>query len=140
MNTHPNYVLLIDDDKVTNYYNQRIVNKYGKIKDAIAVSSGKNALEYLKEAEQGKAAKPSLIFLDINMPAMNGWEFVDEYKKLNVEFTRDIKLIMLTTSSNPDDYEKSQQIDHVDDYINKPLSVDLLSKIIKSHYKFKVIE
>lgn len=138
MKNHINYVLLIDDDKVTNYYNKRIVNKYGKVKDVIAVSSAKNALEYLKEAELGITKKPNLIFLDINMPAMNGWEFVDEYKKLNTEFTKDIKLVMLTTSNNPDDYQRSLQIDTIDDYINKPLSVDLLSEIIKSHYSVKV--
>ena len=140
MKTHINYVLLIDDDKVTNYYNQRIVNKHEKINDVVAVTSGKNALKYLKEAEQGLVEKPNLIFLDINMPAMNGWEFVEEYKKLNSDFTKDIKLVMLTTSNNPDDYQRSLQIDSIDDFINKPLSKDLLSEIIKSHYELKVIK
>jgi len=140
MKTHINYVLLIDDDKVTNYYNQRIVNKYDKIKDVVAVTSGKKALEYLKNAEKGLVEKPNLIFLDINMPAMNGWEFVQEYKKLNADFTKDIKLVMLTTSNNPDDYQRSLQIDSIDGFINKPLSTDLLSEIVKSHYNLKTVE
>lgn len=137
MKTNSNYVLLIDDDKVTNYYNQRIVNKHAEIKDAVAVTSGKNALEYLKEAQQGLVEKPSLIFLDINMPAMNGWEFVDHYNKLDKSFTKDIKLVMLTTSNNPDDLNRSKTIEGIDDFINKPLSVNILTEVIELHYQPK---
>jgi len=140
MKTDINYILLIDDDKVTNYYNQRIINKCATVMDSIAVSSGENALKYLKEAEEGKTVKPNLIFLDINMPAMNGWEFVEEYNKLNKDFTKDIKLVMLTTSNNPEDYQRSLKIDTINDFINKPLSVDLLMDIVKSHYKLNIIK
>ncbi|WP_452224796.1 response regulator [Lacinutrix chionoecetis] len=130
-------VLLIDDDKVTNFYNTKIINRHLNFKDVVAVTSGKKALEYLQEAMKGLLIKPNLIFLDINMPAMNGWEFVAEYNKLDSAFTQDIKLVMLTTSNNPEDHDRSKAIIAIDDFINKPLSVELLTNLLNSHYTIK---
>lgn len=127
-------VLLIDDDKVTNFYNKRVVAKLDNFKEINAVTNGQKALDYLKESQNGLCKKPDLIFLDINMPAMNGWEFIEEFKKLDSRFTSNIKVVMLTTSDSPKDYKRSLTIDSVDDYINKPLSIDLLSNLIDEHY------
>ncbi|WP_299885985.1 response regulator [uncultured Lacinutrix sp.] len=131
-------VLLIDDDKVTNFYNKKVLTKHEEFKEIIAVTSGENALKHLTEASKGLCLKPNLIFLDINMPAMNGWEFILEYNKLDKKFTKDIKLVMLTTSNNPDDYKRSKEIETVNDFINKPLSIDLLSNLIENHYEKKI--
>lgn len=65
---------------------------------------------------------------------MNGWEFLVEYKELDQSIIKDIKLIMLTTSANPKDYKKSQSNTFVDDFVNKPLSVNILDDIIETHY------
>ncbi len=130
-----NTVLFIDDDRVTNFYNERVVSKHQNFKNTISVNSGKAALEYLMEVENDNAIKPDLIFLDINMPAMNGWEFIEEYKKLNVDVTNGIKIIMLTTSSSSSDFERYKKLKIVNDYINKPLSFDLLEDIVKVHYQ-----
>lgn len=127
-------VLLIDDDVATNFYNKRVVNKHGVFNDIITVDSGVKALHYLLEASKGKFQKPSLIFLDINMPGMNGWEFLHEYEKLDHTITNGIKLIMLTTSTNVDDYNRSLTYKSVNDFINKPLSVNLLDNVIETHY------
>ncbi len=135
MNTSTvNTILFIDDDKVTNFYNRKIVNKYKKVKNVISVDSGKSALEYLLNAETNASSIPDLIFLDINMPGMSGWEFIEEYKKIDPKITKNIKVILLTTSSNNEDYERSKQIEIIDGYINKPLSVNLLEEIVKEHY------
>ncbi|MBU2949811.1 response regulator [Tamlana agarivorans] len=123
--------LLIDDDKFTSFYNEKIVKKHNKFGEIISLNSAKSALEYLEEAIAGKALKPDVIFLDINMPAMNGWEFIEAYKELDTKFTDDIKIIMLTTSSNPKDKERSQTLNEITDYINKPLSLAILDNIIE---------
>jgi len=128
-------VLLIDDDIATNFYNKRIVKRHREFREVVTVNSGTKALEYLTEAAQGKCKKPTLIFLDINMPGMNGWEFLLEYEKLNKNIIKDIKLIMLTTSTNEDDYAKSLNYNLVNDFINKPLSIDLLDDVLNKHYK-----
>jgi len=127
-------VLLIDDDRLTSFYNEKIVNKHNAFKEVVSVNSGANALDYLKNAIEGKVIKPELIFLDINMPAMNGWEFLKEFNNLDKTFINSIKVILLTTSSNPDDYTRSKENDLVDDFINKPLSISVLSDVLTSHY------
>lgn len=111
-------VLLIDDDKATNFFNERVVTKHNSFDNVNTVQSGKAALEYLSKVENKEVIKPDLIFLDINMPAMNGWEFLIEFAKLNKTITEGIKVILLSTSSNPDDVNESIKNHSVDDFIN----------------------
>lgn len=129
-----NCTLLIDDDKVINFYNEKIVNRHDDFGQVTSVNSGQNALDYLKDSMDGLIAKPDLIFLDINMPAMNGWEFIEEFNKLDLEFTSSIKVVLLTTSNNPDDFERSKTIETISDFINKPLSSDILDNVKQKHY------
>jgi two-component system, chemotaxis family, response regulator Rcp1 len=130
-----NCVLFIDDDKFNNIFNTRIADKHKSFNTIVSFTSGNEALNYLTKATLNNELKPDLIFLDINMPGMNGWEFIQEYKKIDASFIKDIKVFLLTTSSNPDDFEQSKLIDVVNDYFNKPLSLDLFEKIIMTYYK-----
>ncbi len=134
MNTLVNCVLLIDDDKATNFFNERVVTRHEDFYQVNTVQSGLAALDYLNAVENNTAIKPDLIFLDINMPAMNGWEFLTEFSKLDQKVTADIKVILLSTSSNPDDVRASSKNHSVDDFINKPLSMDLLDNVLKNHF------
>lgn len=127
-------VLLIDDDRATNFFNERVVIKHNSFEQIHTVQSGKAALEYLKAVQNSQAIKPDLIFLDINMPAMNGWEFLIEFAKLETGVTEDIKIILLSTSANPDDVNESVKNHSVDDFINKPLSLHLLDNVIERHF------
>ena len=129
-----NCVLLVDDDRATNFFNQRVVNRHEGFDKVNTVQSGIAALEYLNEVKSNNAIKPDLIFLDINMPAMNGWEFLTEFSKLDIGLTRGIKIILLSTSSNPDDVRQSIKNHSVDDFINKPLSLDLLDDVLSNHF------
>lgn len=134
MNTLVDCVLLIDDDKATNFFNKRVVTKHKGFREVNTVQSGMAALEYLISVGDNKATKPDLIFLDINMPAMNGWEFLNEFSKLDNKVTNGIKVILLSTSSNPDDVRASSKNHSVDDFINKPLSLNLLDDVLENHF------
>ncbi|WP_109299144.1 response regulator [Aquimarina sp. AU474] len=129
-----NCVLLIDDDKATNFFNERVVNRHQGFHQVNTVQSGLAALEYLRDVGKDSIIKPDLIFLDINMPAMNGWEFLIEFSKLDHSVTNGIKVILLSTSSNPDDVKESAKNHSVDDFINKPLSLDLLDNVLQNHF------
>jgi len=91
-------------------------------------------LAYLKTVEEGKSPLPELIFLDINMPKMNGWEFLEAYKELPLMKENKAVLQMLTTSSNPDDMDKATNYPDVKDYLIKPMMGDLLVEILEKHF------
>lgn len=129
-----NCILLIDDDEPTNFLNEMVINHSGLAEKVVPTQGGREALEYLKSTENGKHPQPDLILLDINMPAMNGWEFLEEYKKLSPEQQGKIVVIMLTTSLNPDDMDKANRIEEVKDFLNKPLTVEALESMLNNHF------
>lgn len=134
MSTTVNCVLLIDDDRAVNFFNERVVSRHGGFDIVHTVQSGFAALEYLEKVKNNIEVKPNLIFLDINMPAMNGWEFLIEFSKLDTNLIQGIKVILLSTSSNPDDVKESIKNHSVDDFINKPLSPGLLDDVLENHF------
>jgi CheY-like chemotaxis protein len=125
-------VLLIDDDMITNNLNTRVIKKMG-VCDSIDVAiNGKEGLEYLRKCDDTNC--PDLILLDINMPVMNGFEFLDAYEK---EFPngKTLILMMLTTSLQNSDYTKAKSYPEVSQYIAKPLSPVKLKTILNEAFK-----
>lgn len=92
--------------------------------------SGQEALDYLADADP----RPDLIFLDINMPAMDGWEFLERYRQLPAGQKADIVLIMLTTSLNPDDEIKTRTISEIAGFENKPLKQAKLEILLEKYF------
>ena len=132
-------ILLVDDDEATNFLHKIMINDAGCAQGIHVAKNGKEAIEYLTNAIEGKYPQPDLIFLDINMPVMNGWEFLDEYQKLSDEQKAKMVLVMLTTSINPDDYEKSKDYPDVAGFRNKPLSADLIKEIVQEHFNDNLV-
>ena len=126
--------MLIDDNKDDNFYHERIIRKNNSADTVITKQSGAEALEYLKSKNLQESAHPDLIFLDINMPGMNGWEFLEEYHKLDREFQSKIVVVMLTTSENPDDRTKAKEFDTLSDFKTKPLTKEMLNDIIDKYF------
>ena len=128
-------VLLIDDDHPTNFLHTRTIRKSGRVEKVISVHSAEEGLAYLNTKNQeDDFPKPDMIFLDINMPGMNGWEFLQAYEQLPLEKRGDIVVVMLTTSLNPDDLDKAKTIAVVNDFQYKPLSVERIDELIEKHF------
>jgi len=126
-----NCILLIDDDDADNYIHQMIINDMNITDNIIVVENGLQALDYLKNSNKNY---PELIFLDINMPATNGWEFLKKYNDLYADNKHKTLIIMLTTSENPQDKNKAFEISDSIEFINKPLTEKILRDIIAKHF------
>lgn len=126
--------MLIDDNPDDNFFHERILKKADCTKTIIIKQSCEEALEHLQSKEKSPELRPDLIFLDINMPGMNGWEFIEEYKKLPKELQSQTIVVMLTTSSNPDDRRKAKFADVIAHFESKPLTSDIIQNVLQNFF------
>ena len=135
-----NCILLIDDDEPTNFLNRMVIEELDCAERIETMQSAREALKYLTNTtSNGNYPRPDLVFLDINMPAMDGWEFLEKYHQLPEEQQAKIIVVMLTTSFNPEDEMKARQIAGISGFRNKPLTPEILKQILHQHFpdKFK---
>lgn len=128
-------IMLVDDDKNDNFFHEREIKKTNIETIVIVEESGTGALKYLKSMIDKKKIEPALIFLDINMPGMSGWEFLEEYKNLDKEIQSKVMIIMLTTSDRPENIERAKSNEFVSDYITKPLTKEKMEDIKDKYFK-----
>lgn len=133
-------VLLIDDDFATNFINQKIIQKANIAEHIQIALNGKEAMDFLCNTgnflgQDIKNPQPGLVFLDINMPVMDGWEFINAYKNLIPDKQKEeIRIIMLTSSFNPADKAKANDIKEIAEYRHKTLNATILHEIVQKHF------
>lgn len=132
MNKKLNCILLVDDDNDDNLYHQIIIKEMDIVDNIDTVKNGIEAIAYLKNEN---IKPPDLIFLDLNMPKMNGWEFLEAYKDLSMAKKAKVLIVILTTSANPDDIKRAKEIKDVTGFETKPLSKEFLTEILEQHFQ-----
>ncbi len=126
-------VMLVDDNDTDNFISKRII-EITKFAGRVEVkSSGKNALDYLRENQTKIENLPNIIFLDINMPIVDGFVFLYEFEKFNEFVKSKCKVIILSSSDNKRDIDKIVNNNHVIKFITKPLTEVALEEIIQSN-------
>lgn len=125
-------ILLVDDDPDDNYFHQIVINKMNIVNNIDIARNGIEAIEYLKNEDINP---PDLIFLDLNMPKMNGWEFLEEYKNLNIAQKSKVLIVILTTSANTEHITRAKEIPDVTGFNTKPLSEEYLMEILEAHFQ-----
>ncbi len=122
-----NTVCIIDDDPIFVYGTKVLLNYNSSFcSNIIVYENGKEALDNLRFMLKNNVDLPEVIFLDLNMPVMNGWEFLDELKKMDLP--KRIGVYIVSSYVDPMDEEKSRDYDMVIDFISKPLTANKLKK------------
>ena len=122
-----NTIILIDDDLSVNYFHRRLITILNLTDDIHTFFNGKQALEGLLSLNNtSEPGKKVLIFLDLNMPLVSGWEFLEEFEKVKHKLHIVCNIHVISASLNPVDKEKAEQNPNVISYISKPLSKETL--------------
>lgn len=132
-------ILLVDDCRAVSFvYDYTIKRKDAKINTVIK-TNGLNAFEYLKQLNDNSQDPPNIIILDINMPVMNGWGFMEHYDKLPLHFKQQSMIIIGSSSSNIDDIQMAKENENVHDYLIKPIDIEQVfekyQKLLSKQFK-----
>lgn len=123
-------ILIIDDNDTDLLIAKIVIEKSGFKGNIVTKNSGKGALEYLDSIQNEPEKWPQVIFLDINMPVVNGFVFLYEYEKMPENFRKVSKIAVLTSSDNKTDMERFMVSDAVIDFVSKPISIEGFTAVI----------
>ena len=126
----PVNIMLVDDDDINNFITVKLIRKAFPNAELSTFLNGRLAIERLKElVKHGYVNLPDYILLDINMPVMNGWEFLEEYKAANLDPERKMTIYILSSSVFSNDIDKAKSYNSVANFISKPLNLDSIKEV-----------
>ena len=133
-----NKVLCVDDDSISVMLCRKVISRSFFAAQTDAASNGKTALQYLQDVEHAEEVfYPELILLDLNMPVMNGWEFLENYEQHYAHKCIKTKVVVLSSTIDPEDVKKAKQFATVVDFISKPITVESLAEVANKLKTFK---
>ena len=124
-------VLLVDDDEIYNFINKKTLEGIDAIKDIHTALNGQQALDLINEYYMGTRSLPEVIFLDLNMPLMDGFQFLEVFKKLNIPGIKKVKIAIVTSSNNPSDIQRAKSLG-IEHYLIKPVSQEDMKEFFNS--------
>ncbi len=126
-------VCVIDDDNIYQYTARVLLESTGLTKKITSFYNGRDAISFFQDKENLFPDKlPDVIFLDINMPVMNGWEFLEEYNKLHNTLPKPIVVYVVSSSVDSSDMQKSRSYEAVTDYLVKPVNRNKFMELMEN--------
>ncbi len=122
-----NTVCIVDDDDVYQFTVKYEIERTHLVDQIKSFSDGEQAIQFLKQVAHSPALLPDILFLDINMPIMDGWDFLEEFAQLNPSLDKKVIIYMVSSSINQKDIERAKKINEVTDYLIKPVTRDKLT-------------
>jgi CheY-like chemotaxis protein len=124
-------LLCVDDDKITLTLIKLVVSKAAFAEEIITRMNGKEALDYYSSLSENSsaAAYPELIFLDLNMPVMSGWDFLEEFSKNFYQQFNQTKIVIVSSSTDPDEKARAKNYPMIIDFLSKPISIHALKRV-----------
>ncbi len=126
-----NKIILVDDNAATNFIHKKFLEKAQGSREVVSFQMGQNAIDYLSDCDN---TIPELLFVDINMPTMDAWEFLEHFKTIERPEKDKAKIILLTTSLSPQDEIKITERTEVENVMTKPLDVASIQGVLKRYF------
>lgn len=127
-------ILLIDDDEIYLYLTRRMLKGISDNIEVVSYTDGEKALEHLESCIDQSAELPGIILLDINMPFLDGWGFLEEFRKLKPKIDREVHIYLVTSSERQRDKSQAEQYEELTKYVIKPVAEDQLIEILDAAY------
>jgi CheY-like chemotaxis protein len=125
-------ICIVDDDKIQQLIATRTIEKQHLADKILTFSNGEQAIEFLVKHLEDNKDMPDVIFLDINMPIMDGWQFLEEYIKIKPRIGKKITIYLLSALINSADIERAKKISEVSDYLVKPVTSEKFKELIEA--------
>ena len=126
-------VFIIDDDPIHQRIAQIMISKHNLFDEYFSYTDAQKALDFLQENKNNKEALPDVILLDLNMPVLDGWDFLEIFETLIKEFKKNIRVFIVSSSVDEKDLLRSKLYVTVKGFISKPLSPDIIRSIIETN-------
>lgn len=127
-----NLTCIIDDDEIFVYAMKKLIHLKNLSHEMIIFDQVEEAIGYLRANHAKAELLPDVILLDINLPILDGWDFLDEYQELNLQMAKSPRIYMLSSSANPVDQKRAESYPAIANYYTKPLSKEAFKAVFES--------
>lgn len=126
-------IMLVDDDEIFVFLISKTIEHLKLVEQIEVFENGLDALEYFEKHKFNNEILPEIVLLDLSMPIINGWQFLDQYSKISTHLTKKIDIYICSSSISPDDIARAKTIKEITDFIIKPISKEKLIDIVNNY-------